>query len=78
MAKPASTTTAAPQTALEPLRVDARAASAMLGVGRTLWLNLVASGRAPRPVRLGRRVLWVREELIKWVRNKCPRQEAKR
>ena len=62
-------------TTLEPLLLDARAAAALCGIGRSLWLELHASGRCPLPIRLGRRVVWRREELEAWVRAGCPARE---
>ena len=50
-------------------------AAKLCGVGKTLWNELVASGRTPEPVRLGRRVLWLREELVEWCENGCPNRE---
>ena len=62
-------------TTLEPLLLDARAAAALCGIGRSLWLELHASGRCPLPIRLGRRVVWRREELQAWVRAGCQARE---
>jgi len=55
-----------------PLLVDAREAAALCGIGRSLWLGLHSAGRVPLPVRLGRRVLWRREELADWIAAGCP------
>lgn len=59
-----------------PLLLDARAAAQLAGVGRTLWLQLVSSGRAPAPIRLGeRRILWRRDILERWIALNCPSQD---
>ena len=58
--------------AAPPLLVDAHEAAALCGIGRTLWLQLASAGRVPMPVRLGRRVLWRREELAAWTEAGCP------
>ena len=55
--------------------VDARAAARMHGVGARSWARWSASGRVPRPVRLGRRVLWPVAELEDWARAGCPPRE---
>ena len=55
-----------------PLLLDAKSAASLCGVGRTLWLSLAASGRTPAPVRLGRRVLWNRDVLLRWCAAGCP------
>ena len=59
-------------TAVEPLLLDARAAAALCGVGRTLWLTMHQDGRIPMPLRLGRRTLWRRSELERWIEAGCP------
>lgn len=56
----------------EPLLIDVKAVCALVGVGRTLWLSMVASGKTPAPVRLGRRTLWRREEIVAWIDSGCP------
>lgn len=58
--------------AVTPLLVDARAAGHLCGVSRSLWLRLHASGKVPLPLRLGRRCLWNRAELIAWTSARCP------
>lgn len=60
---------------IEAALLDARAAAAMCGISRSLWLALHNSGRIPLPVRLGRRVLWRREELLNWIRAGCPARQ---
>jgi len=57
----------------EPLLVDARAASHLIGIGRTLFLTMDQSGRlGPMSVKFGRRRLWRRAELMAWVEAGCP------
>jgi len=59
-----------------PILVDAKGAAAILGLGRTLLYQLHASGRlGPRPVKLGKRSLWVRAELEDWAAAGCPTRE---
>lgn len=59
-------------TTLEPALVGAKGAAALTGVSRATWYRLRSSGRCPRPIRLGARVLWRVEELRDWVRAGCP------
>lgn len=66
----------APVTAtMEPIMVTREQAAAMCGVGTTLWDELTNSGKTPTPRRLGRRVLWLKEELTAWCRAGCPNRE---
>lgn len=43
-----------------------------LRISRTLLYELRTGGRLPRPVRLGRRILWPRQEIDLWVQAGCP------
>ncbi|TAJ12095.1 MAG: DNA-binding protein, partial [Planctomycetota bacterium] len=72
---PATGTDAAAHSAADgctALLVDARAAAALLGVGRATWWKLHASGRVPAPLRFGRRTLWRRAELERWIAADAP------
>lgn len=60
---------------VEVALLDARKAAAMCSVSRSLWLAMHNSGRIPLPVRLGRRVLWRKEELLAWIRAGCPSRQ---
>ena len=63
---------ALPAAAPPPLLIDAREGARLLGICRAHFLRLDSAGRVPAPVRLGRRTLWNREELILWCNAKCP------
>lgn len=52
--------------------VEAAQAARLCGVSRAMWYSLRKAGRLPRPVRLGRRVLWRVEELREWMAAGCP------
>ena len=54
------------------LLVDAEDAAVLVNVSRSTWWKLHASGRCPAPVKLGRRTLWRREELGRWIEAGCP------
>lgn len=60
------------QSGPEPLLVAAKDAAKLCGICRNTWLSLNTQGLVPRPVRLGRRVLWGRDELHNWVNAGCP------
>ncbi len=56
--------------------VDVRAVGRLLKCStRHVW-GLVATGRMPEPIRLGRCVRWRSADLGLWVRRGCPNQEA--
>jgi predicted DNA-binding transcriptional regulator AlpA len=57
---------------IAPLAVEAAMAAHLCGVSRATWYSLRKAGRIPRPVRLGRRVLWRIEELQEWMAAGCP------
>ena len=52
--------------------VEAVQAARLCGVSRATWYSLRKAGRIPRPVRLGRRVLWRIDELREWMAAGCP------
>ena len=60
----------APETA--PLLVDAAEAARLCHISRTLWFSLLASGRAPKGIRLGKCRRWYVEELKRWCAAGCP------
>ena len=59
-------------TLVNPLLKGDKHAAQSLGIGRSLFRKLNSSGLIPRPVRIGRRVLWRTQELEDWVRMGCP------
>lgn len=60
---------------LDPLAVDGRESARICGVSRSTWMKLCASGRTPRPVRLGRRVVWPVSVLHEWLVAGSPSRE---
>ncbi len=59
-------------TGSNPLLVSSNAAALMCGISRSAWYKLVSSGKAPRPVKLGRLARWRRDEVEAWVAAGCP------
>jgi predicted DNA-binding transcriptional regulator AlpA len=57
--------------------LSAKEAAALLGIGeRFLWAMHDTGELGPLPIKLGRRTLWSRFELERWVRARCPRREV--
>lgn len=50
-----------------PILIDAKEAARLCGVSRSLWYKLQSAGRLPKPKRLGRRVLWVVDDIRAWL-----------
>jgi predicted DNA-binding transcriptional regulator AlpA len=66
-------------TALEtPLAVDATVAARMIGISRAHLWKLSTTGRAPEPIKLGRRCIWRVSELRDWLDAGAPAVDAKR
>lgn len=63
-----------PEKAQKSLLVNAFDAADMCGIGKSQWYGLVASGRAPAPIKLGRKSLWHKDELKDWIKAGCPAQ----
>ncbi len=59
----------------EPLLVDAIRAGGLCDLCERSWRKLDRTARVPRPVRVGRRKLWVVAELRAWVAAGCPSRE---
>jgi predicted DNA-binding transcriptional regulator AlpA len=51
--------------------VNATTAAGIVGVSRRSWSRLVAAGRAPKPIRLGRSARWRVAELRGWIEAGC-------
>ena len=43
-----------------------------LGLGRTAIYNLLNTGRLPLPIKLGGKVCWKKDEIIRWIAADCP------
>ena len=57
----------------ETLLLSATEAAALLGIGKTLFYTMAASGElGPMPIELRTKKLWRREELAEWTRQGCP------
>lgn len=60
----------------DALLLSAADAAVLIGVGRSHFYALHSSGRlGPMPIKLGKRTLWVRQELIDWTARRCPPRE---
>jgi predicted DNA-binding transcriptional regulator AlpA len=58
--------------AIESLLIPDIQAAALAGVSRATWHRLRAAGKLPSPIRLGRKVLWRRAEVVGWIDAGCP------
>ncbi len=56
----------------EPLLISDVQAAALCGCSRSHWHALAAAGKIPPSVKLGRKRLWRREEILRWVQSGCP------
>jgi predicted DNA-binding transcriptional regulator AlpA len=56
----------------DPLLVDATTAAALCGKHLRTWRAWQAAGRIPRPIRIGRSLMWRFSELEAWVAAGCP------
>ncbi len=60
----------------QALAISAKELAELLNVSlRQVW-RLTASGRLPKPMRIGGSVRWSREEILLWFRSGCPDREA--
>ena len=54
------------------LLLTAAQAAALCGRSGRTWWTWHAAGRIPRPVRIGRSVLWRAKEIREWIDAGCP------
>ncbi len=59
---------------LEPLLIPGSQAAALCGRSVRTWRSWHAAGLVPRPLRIGRSLMWRRDELRAWVAAGCPRR----
>lgn len=71
-----STAAAKAKISAPPITVRASVAARMLGVSRSAWDRLVASGKTPAPVRLGQLPVWSIDELRAWIVAGAPDRQA--
>jgi predicted DNA-binding transcriptional regulator AlpA len=57
------------------LLLRARDAAAFLGVSRSEFYRMDATGQVPSPVRFGKLKRWSRLELREWVAKRCPARD---
>jgi predicted DNA-binding transcriptional regulator AlpA len=57
---------------LEPLLLCDRDAAALCNCSRSHWHAMRAAGKLPPSIKLGRKVLWRREEIESWIAAGCP------
>jgi predicted DNA-binding transcriptional regulator AlpA len=59
-----------------PLILTAAAAAAIFHKSARSWHNWNATGKVPRPIRIGRSTFWRREEILAWFTAGCPDRET--
>lgn len=52
---------------LEPVLINANETAKFLGISRSFLYEQVACSRIPRPLKLGKKSLWIVRELVEWV-----------
>lgn len=57
---------------VEPIGLPAADGARLIGVSVSHFYQLHKTGRLPLPVRLGRAVRWLRQELVDWMNAGCP------
>lgn len=59
-----------------PLLFPGPVAARLCSLSPRTWAKLNAAGKVPRALTVGRRRLWVRAELERWVEAGCPNRES--
>jgi excisionase family DNA binding protein len=58
--------------ALEPRLISDVLAARLTGISRSTWQRLFVSGKTPASLKLGRKRLWNKAEIERWIEAKCP------
>lgn len=58
-----------------PALLPAEGVAVLLSVGRAHVWKLLASGRLPEPLKLGRATRWRRDELLAWIEAGAPTRD---
>jgi predicted DNA-binding transcriptional regulator AlpA len=61
-----------PPSKTDPLLIPDTVAAALAGVSRAHWHRLRAAGKLPPAIKLGRKVLWRKLEVVAWIDASCP------
>jgi excisionase family DNA binding protein len=61
-----------PTHTIEPVLIDIRGVARLLGCSARHFEDLVAEGKAPAPIRLGRLRKWRPEQILRWIEAGCP------
>lgn len=56
----------------EIVLVRLKKAAALCDVAERTWRGMVAAGKAPQPIKVGRSNRWDRGELLAWIAERCP------
>ena len=57
----------------DPILLDAKGVAALLGLGKNTVLRHDETGKlGPMAIKLGRRRLWRKDEILQWVEADCP------
>ena len=56
--------------------LSARDAATMLGISQRHYHTMVAGGRLPKPIKLGRSARWSRAALVEWIEREQAQAEG--
>lgn len=62
-------------TTTESMLIPAKEAWALCGLSKAAWYKAHASGKVPRPVKIGGATRWRRDELVRWIEAGCPARD---
>lgn len=54
------------------LLIDAEECARLAGMSVSSWHKQRSLGRVPKPIRIGRMVRWLRQEILDWLKDGCP------
>ncbi|MGL6197105.1 MAG: helix-turn-helix transcriptional regulator [Thermoguttaceae bacterium] len=59
---------------IEPVLLDSKSAAQLCGCNVKLWRSRNDFALTPKPLKIGRRNYWRRDELLAWIDAACPKR----
>jgi predicted DNA-binding transcriptional regulator AlpA len=59
----------------EQILLSSTQSARLTGVTLRTWYSWDALGKIPKPIRIGKKLFWKRDELFAWIDANCPKRE---
>ncbi|MDR1926009.1 MAG: helix-turn-helix domain-containing protein [Planctomycetaceae bacterium] len=59
----------------EQILLTSSQTASIIGVSLKTWRTWDQLGKIPKPILIGRKLFWRKDELIDWIENDCPKRD---